>query len=56
MVRLINKQEFLSIEDINAISSRFGMDVWRYRGGWYHNPNTNKNEPIVSSLLETKRK
>lgn len=44
MVRL-SKTRFWSIEDINTISSRFGMDVWRYRGGWYHNPNTEKNEP-----------
>lgn len=44
MVRL-SQTRFWSIEDINAISSRFRMDVWRYRGGWYHNPNTNKNEP-----------
>lgn len=44
MIRLSNTR-FWTIEDINAISQRFGMDVWRYRGGWYHNPRTEKNEP-----------
>lgn len=44
MIRLSNTR-FWTIEDINAISQRFGMDVWRYRGGWYHNPRTDKNEP-----------
>lgn len=28
-------------EEIEAI----GPNVFAYRGGWYHNPNTNKNEP-----------
>jgi ribosomal protein L29 len=41
----LSQTRFWTIEDINAISQRFGMDVWRYRGGWYHNPRTNKNEP-----------
>lgn len=44
MIRL-SQTRFWTIEDINAISQRFGMDVWRYRGGWYHNPRTEKNEP-----------
>jgi len=41
----LSKTRFWTIEDINRISAQFGMDVWRYRGGWYHNPDTNKNEP-----------
>lgn len=41
----LSQTRFWTIEDINAISQRFGMDVWRYRGGWYHNPDTGKNEP-----------
>jgi ribosomal protein L29 len=41
----LSQTRFWTIEDINAISSTFGMDVWRYRGGWYHNPDTGKNEP-----------
>ena len=32
-------------EDINMISGFEGYDVFAYRGGWYHNPGTGKNEP-----------
>lgn len=32
-------------EEIDAISAAVGRNVWLYRGGWYHNPNTDKNEP-----------
>jgi hypothetical protein len=32
-------------EEINQISSAVGRDVWSYRGGWYHNPDTGKNRP-----------
>jgi len=41
----LSRTRFWTIEDINRISTQFGMDVWRYRGGWYHNPRTDKNEP-----------
>jgi ribosomal protein L29 len=41
----LSRTRFWTIEDINRISQQFGMDVWRYRGGWYHNPKTDKNEP-----------
>jgi len=41
----LSRTRFWTIEDINRISQQFGMDVWRYRGGWYHNPRTDKNEP-----------
>jgi ribosomal protein L29 len=41
----LSQTRFWTIEDINRISTQFGMDVWRYRGGWYHNPDTGKNEP-----------
>jgi ribosomal protein L29 len=41
----LSRTRFWTIEDINRISQQFGMDVWRYRGGWYHNPRTEKNEP-----------
>lgn len=32
-------------EDIDRISGIEGYNVFAYRGGWYHNPDTNKNEP-----------
>lgn len=32
-------------EDIDFISGVEGYDVFKHRGGWYHNPTTGKNEP-----------
>ena len=37
-----------SYQDIVSMSSALGLppeQLWRYRGGWYHNPDTGKNEP-----------
>jgi hypothetical protein len=34
-----------SREDIATISGIEGYNVFAYRGGWYRNPNTDKNEP-----------
>lgn len=31
--------------EIDSISSAIGRNVWLYRGGWYHNPNTDRNQP-----------
>jgi len=42
---LITLNRLYTREEIDQISAIIGTDVWRYRGGWYHNPNTNKNEP-----------
>lgn len=28
--------------EIDTMTDEFGLDVWRYRGGWYHNPKTDK--------------
>ena len=30
--------------DIEKLSEMVGYDVWTHRGGWYHNPETGKNE------------
>lgn len=38
---LIELNRLYTREEIEAI----GPNVFAYRGGWYHNPNTNKNEP-----------
>jgi len=33
-------------QEIDQITLSLGVkDVWLYRGGWYHNPQTNVNEP-----------
>ena len=42
---LITLGRLYSREDINTISGIEGYNVFAYRGGWYHNPNTDKNEP-----------
>lgn len=31
--------------EIDQISSAVKRDVWTYRGGWYHDPTTDKNQP-----------
>ena len=38
---LIGLNRLYTREEIEAI----GPKVFAYRGGWYHNPDTNKNEP-----------
>ena len=42
---LIGLNRLYTREDIAMISGVEGYDVFAYRGGWYHNPNTDKNEP-----------
>jgi predicted transcriptional regulator len=34
-----------SREDVNAMSTQLGYDVWKRRGGWYHNPVLDVNTP-----------
>lgn len=43
--RLIGLNRKYTREEINTISMRVDRDVWRYRGGWYHNPDTGANTP-----------
>ena len=42
---LIGLDRLYTRQEINTISSNVDRDVWRYRGGWYHNPNTDVNTP-----------
>lgn len=37
-------------EEIDLISGKMGRDVWTFRGGWYHNPDTDKNTPSCRHL------
>lgn len=32
-------------QEIDSISTAVGRNVWLYRGGWYHDPRTDKNQP-----------
>jgi len=45
---LIERNLFYTREEINTISARVNRDVWRYRGGFYHNPDT-EDIALVSS-------
>jgi len=42
---LIDLNRLYTREDIAMISGVEGYDVFAYRGGWYHNRNSGKNEP-----------
>ena len=37
-------------EEIDLISGKMERDVWTFRGGWYHNPDTDKNTPSCRHL------
>jgi len=43
--RMMDMDRLYTREEINQISASIGRDVWTYRGGWYHNPTTDKNTP-----------
>ena len=42
---LMKMNQLYSREDINAMSDREDRNVWTLRGGWYHNPETEINQP-----------
>lgn len=42
---LMSSEKVYTREEIDRISSAVGRDVWSYRGGWYHNPDTDVNTP-----------
>ena len=44
-IKLLELNRLYTRIDIETISSRLGYDVWKYRGGWYHNPETGKTTP-----------
>ena len=43
--RLIGINRLYTKDEINSISDRVDRDVWRYRGGWYTNPDTQASTP-----------
>lgn len=44
-VKLIELNRSYSRQDIDTISTRVDRDVWKYRGGWYTNPETGATTP-----------
>lgn len=43
--RLVELDRLYTRQEIDAISAAVDRDVWRYRGGWYHNPKTDTTTP-----------
>jgi hypothetical protein len=43
--KLIQLNRTYSRQDIDTISTRVDRDVWKYKGGWYTNPDTGKTTP-----------
>ncbi len=44
--KLLELNRIFTREDINAISSKVDRDVWKYKGGWYTNPETGVTTPF----------
>lgn len=43
--RLMDLNRLYTRDEINTISMRVDRDVWKYRGGWYTNPDTQASTP-----------
>lgn len=48
--KLIDLGRIYTREEINTISGRVSRDVWKFRGGWYHNPKTNVTTPYCRHI------
>lgn len=44
-LQMLGLDRLYTRQEIDLISSQIGRDVWMYRGGWYHNPVTDRNTP-----------
>lgn len=42
---LIGMNRLYTRQEIDTISSAVSRNVWLFRGGWYHDPTTDKNQP-----------
>jgi hypothetical protein len=51
-LRLLSLNRLYTRDDINSISSRLSpyRDVWKYRGGWYTNPDTGASTPYCRHI------
>ena len=50
--RMVGLNRMYTRDEINQISSAIGRDVWTFRGGWYHNPETDVNTPSCRHLWQ----
>lgn len=44
--KILETDRFYSRAEIQEMSSIFGYDIFKFRGGWYHNPNTGEDTPF----------
>lgn len=44
-VDMVNLDRLYTRKEIDTLSNELDTDVWRYRGGWYTNPDTGKTTP-----------
>ncbi len=42
-IRLMAERKLYTRDEISTLNNGMGLDPFRYRGGWYHNPNTDRN-------------
>ncbi len=52
-VKLSTNRSF-TLQDIQSISAVEGYDVFAFRGGWYHNPDTDKTTPYCRHIWEAR--
>jgi predicted transcriptional regulator len=47
---MMQLQRLYTRKEINLISDAVGYSAWLMRGGWYHNPSTDVNEPFCRHI------
>lgn len=50
--RMVGLNRMYTRDEIEQISKEIRRDVWTFRGGWYHNPETDVNTPSCRHLWQ----
>jgi hypothetical protein len=50
----LSEDRSFRIEDIQALSIQEGYDVFRFRGGWWHNTEIDKTLPYCRHVWEAR--
>ena len=48
---ILNADRYYTRNDINTMSNGFGLSVFEYAGGYYHNPDTGVTTPYCRTFL-----
>ena len=48
--KLMDLDRLYTRDEIDKISMAVDRNIWSYRGGWYHNPNSDQNTPYCRHL------